>query len=106
MADEEPEYDVAIQVHKDKYGKGYGIYFTQDTDGIIKVTNLDKGSEAEKAGVRIGDILHSVQDLDKVLPEESPGSEIKVSRENYQQSLTQVRAMKYCRLTFQSQGFS
>ena len=103
MEGEEPEYDVAIQVHKGQ--NGYGIYFTQDTVGVIKVTKLDKGSEAEKAGVQVGDILHSVKDLDKVLPQEDPGAEVKVGVSNYQQSLQLVRQMKYCRLTFKAPGF-
>ena len=46
--DEEPAYDVAVNVHKG--AEGYGIYFTQK-DGKITVTKLDKNSEAEKAGV-------------------------------------------------------
>ena len=104
MADEEdPPFDVAIQVHKGQ--NGYGIYFTQDAEGTIKVTKLDQGSEAMKAGVRVGDILNSVQDLDKKLPAESPGTEVRVVKENYQASLQMVREMKYCRLTFRSAGF-
>ena len=49
MADEEPLYDVTVNIHKDKQN-GYGIYFTQ-RNGTIVVTKLDKGSEAERAGV-------------------------------------------------------
>jgi len=93
----EPEYDVAVQVHKG--ANGYGIYFTQ-ANGTIKVTKLDDGSEAQMAGVQCGDILYSVQDLDNVLPQEAPGSEVVVNGINYQQTLHMVRQMKYCRLAF------
>ena len=98
--DEGPGYDVAIQVHKGQ--NGYGIYFTQDRDGVIKVTKLDVGSEAMKAGVQVNDILHSVQDLDGKLPESNPGAETIVAPSNYQESLQLVRLMKYCRLTFKA----
>mmetsp|Transcript_27669 Transcript_27669/g.70546 ORF Transcript_27669/g.70546 Transcript_27669/m.70546 type:complete len:103 (+) Transcript_27669:70-378(+) len=100
---EEPEYDVAINVHKGQ--SGYGIYFTQDCSGVISVTKLDHGSQAQMAGVQPGDMLHSVQDLEKKLPAENPGAEIRVGPENYQQSLQLVRQMKYCRLTFKAKGF-
>lgn len=93
----EPEYDVAVQVHKG--ANGYGIYFTQ-ANGTIKVTKLDDGSEAQMAGVQCGDILYSVQDLDKILPQEAPGSEVIVDSTNYQQTLQLVRNMNYCRLAF------
>jgi len=93
----EPEYDVAVQVHKG--ANGYGIYFTQ-ANGTIKVTKLDEGSEAQMAGVQCGDILYSVQDLDKILPQEAPGSEVIVDSTNYQQTLQLVRSMNYCRLAF------
>ena len=60
MADEEePEYDIAINVHKG--AEGYGIYFTQLSDNRIQVTKLDCGSEAERSGVRANDFLHSVE---------------------------------------------
>ena len=96
MADE-PQYDVAINVHKG--ATGYGIYFTQH-NSEIRVTKLDAGSEAERAGVQAGDLLYSVQDLDKRLPLESPGAEVVVNQANYQASLQLVREMKYCRLCF------
>ena len=56
--DEEPAYDVAVNVHKG--AEGYGIYFTQK-DGKITVTKLDKDSEAERAGVQPKDELVSIQ---------------------------------------------
>ena len=49
---EEPEYDVAVNVHKG--ADGYGIYFNS-SGGIIKVTKLDADSEAVRAGVQRGD---------------------------------------------------
>ena len=52
MAEEEPEYDVAVNVHKG--ADGYGIYFNS-SGGIIKVTKLDADSEAVRAGVQKGD---------------------------------------------------
>jgi len=101
MADDEEaeEPDVMIQVYKGQ--NGYGIYFTQNDTGIT-VTKLDKGSEAEKAGVQPGDRLLRVQDLDKVLPPNDPGSEILVTAQNYQATLDYVRKMKYCKLSFAS----
>ena len=77
-------YDVAVNVHKGQ--DGYGIYFTQ-REGIISVTKLDAGSEAVRSGVQIGDLLVSVQDLDKKLPVEEPGKEIPVTTDNYQAAL-------------------
>ena len=98
--EEEPEEpDVMIQCHKGQ--NGYGIYFTQSDNGIT-VTKLDKGSEAEKAGVQPGDRLLRVQDLDKLVPPHNPGVEIIVTASNYQQTLDYVRKMKYCKLSFGS----
>ena len=57
--DEEP--DVIINIHKGL--DGYGIFFAQREEGMV-VTKLDKGSEAEKAGVQPGDRLVRVQDND------------------------------------------
>jgi C-terminal processing protease CtpA/Prc len=102
MADDEPKFDVAVNVYKG--ADGYGIYFTCK-DGEISVTKLDPNSEAMRSGVQPGDRLVSVQDLDKKLPLESPGSEVDVSPANYRESLELVRNMKYCRLAFKSPGF-
>ena len=102
MAEEEPEYDVVINVHKG--ADGYGIYFTS-RDGVIKVTKLDTPSEAQTAGVQPEDVLYSVQDLDKMLPENDPGGVVVVTAQNYQATLTLVRSMKYCRLCFKTAGF-
>ena len=102
MAEEEIGYDVAINVHKGQ--NGYGIYFAQ-TGEIIQVTKVDDGSEAKAAGVQVGDLLHSVQDLNKLLPHHDPGTEVVVGQHNYQESLELVRKMKYCRLTFRTRGF-
>ena len=99
MGDDDPAWDVAVNVQKGK--NGYGIYFTNNTH-TITVTKLDKNSEAELAGVQPGDILYSVQDLDGILPVETPGKEIVVCQDNYQTSLSLVRAMRHCRLTFQA----
>ena len=95
----DPEYDVAVNVHKGQ--DGYGIYFTQ-RDGGIMVTKLDKGSEAERAGVQQGDMLVSVMDLDKVMPPDDPGKKVTVTGGNYQEALQLVRQMKYCRLEFKA----
>ena len=95
----EVPYDIAINIHKG--ANGYGIYFTQNETGIT-VTKLDKGSEAEKAGVQPGDRLLRVQDLDKKLPPNDPGGEIFVTSSNYQETLDFVRKMKYCKLSFAS----
>ena len=102
-ADEEPLYDVTVNVHKDAK-QGYGIYFTQ-RNGTIVVTKLDPGSEAEAAGVQERDILVSVKDLDNVVPAESPGMEVIVTTANYQPALQLVRTMKYAQLRFRSPGF-
>ena len=102
-AEEEPHYDVAVNVHKGK--DGYGIYFTQ-REGRITVTKLDKDSEAERAGVQPKDELVSVMDLDKKFPEENPGAKVYVGPTNYQAALNLVRNMKYCRLEFRSDGFA
>lgn len=103
MADEEPLYDVTVNIHKDKQN-GYGIYFTQ-RNGTIVVTKLDKGSEAERAGVQERDILVSVKDLDNIVPAEKPGMEVIVSTANYQPALQLVRTMNYAQLRFRSPGF-
>ena len=81
MAEDEP--DVIINVHKGL--DGYGIFFAQREDGMV-VTKLDKGSEAEKAGVQPGDRLIRVQDNDGKLPMDTPGREIPVTKEGYQES--------------------
>ena len=83
---------------------GYGIYFTQK-NGVIHVTKIDVGSEAERSGVQVGDMLHSVQDLNRKLPADQPGEEVVVGTHNYQAALQLVRTMKYCRLTFRTAGF-
>ena len=103
MSEECPPWDVSVNVHKGP--EGYGIYFTQK-DGMVKVTKLDKGSEAEKAGVQPGDELNSVKDLEGKLPPDDPGGEVIVGQHNYQAALSLVRTMKYCCLTFRSPGFS
>lgn len=87
MADDEP--DVIINVHKG--GNGYGIYFAQREEGMV-VTKLDKGSEAEKAGVQPGDRLIRVQDNDGKLPMDAPGRECPVTKEDYQESLAGRRS--------------
>ena len=51
-------------------------------DGVIRVTKLDAGSEAHRAGVQPGDVLYSVQDSDKKLPADRPGQPVVVSLEN------------------------
>ena len=100
MADD--DYDVAVNVMQGQ--TGYGIYFRSE-GGKIKVTKLDRGSEAEIAGVQPDDELVSVTDNDKKLPVEAPGSRVLVSPENYQAALQLVRNMKSCRLEFRSPGF-
>ena len=79
--DEEP--DVIINIHKGL--DGYGIFFAQREEGMV-VTKLDKGSEAEKAGVQPGDRLVRVQDNDGKLPMNAPGREIPVTKADYQES--------------------
>ena len=81
MADDEP--DVIINVHRGL--DGYGIFFAQREEGMV-VTKLDKGSEAEKAGVQPGDRLIRVQDNDGKLPMDTPGMEIPVTKEGYNES--------------------
>ena len=81
MADDEP--DVIINIHKGL--DGYGIFFAQREEGMV-VTKLDKGSEAEKAGVQPGDRLIRVQDNDGKLPIDTPGMEIPVTKEGYNES--------------------
>uniref|UniRef100_A0A7S4C4W7 PDZ domain-containing protein n=1 Tax=Chrysotila carterae TaxID=13221 RepID=A0A7S4C4W7_CHRCT len=96
-------YDVSINVHKGQ--SGYGIYFAmKDGGGDIFVTKVDEGSEAQKAGVQIGDKLVAVSDLNKKLPVESPGQEVAVTTENYHKVLDLVRGMTYCCLKFLSKG--
>lgn len=103
MAEEDAlDYDVSVNVHKGS--DGYGIYFTQK-EGIIRVTKLDTGSEAERSGVRVNDVLVSVKDLDNLLPAEAPGMRIDVNPQNYQAALNLVRSMKYCELRFKAPGF-
>ena len=80
MADEDP--DVIINIHKGQ--NGYGIYFAQREEGML-VTKLDKGSEAEKAGVQVGDRLIMVQDNDGKLPAEAPGRECPVTKDDYKE---------------------
>ena len=65
---EEPEYDVAVNVHKG--ADGYGIYFNS-SGGIIKVTKLDADSEAVRAGVQRGD---EVRERRHTLNTRTPGS--------------------------------
>ena len=79
--DEEP--DVIINIHKGL--DGYGIFFAQREEGMV-VTKLDKGSEAEKAGVQPGDRLVRVQDNDGKLPMDAPGREVPVTKADYQES--------------------
>lgn len=81
MADDE-EPDVIINIHKGL--DGYGIFFAQREEGMV-VTKLDKGSEAEKAGVQPGDRLVRVQDNDGKLPMDAPGREVPVTKEGYQE---------------------
>ena len=97
--DDGPDHDVAIQVYKGS--SGYGIYFAQQ-NGIISVTKLDEGSQAQMAGVQPKDILVSVRDMDCKLPASAPGAEVVVKDDNYQAALQLVREMKYCRLKFKS----
>ena len=66
------------------------------------MTKLDKNSEAARRCGRRHPV--SVQDLDGILPVETPGKEIVVCQDNYQTSLSLVRAMRHCRLTFQADG--
>ena len=99
----EPDYDVAVNVNKHATD-GYGIYFTSK-DGIIRVTKLDKNSEADRAGVQPNDELIRVQDLDGKLPAENPGAKVDITPANYQATLGLVRNMKYCRLEFRTPAF-
>ena len=101
MADER-EPDITINLHKG--AQGYGIYFTLRSEQII-VTKIDKNSPADDAGVQPDDMLIAVQDLDKKLPAEAPGAEVRVTSENYFAALELVRNMKYARLSFASAGF-
>ena len=79
--DEEP--DVIINIHKGL--DGYGIFFAQREVGMV-ATKLDKGSEAEKAGVQPGDRLVRGQDNDGKLPMDAPGREVPVTKADYQES--------------------
>ena len=106
--DDEP--DVSINIHQKKDG-GYGITCTQKERGSIIasiVTVVEQGSEAEKAGVLIGDRLISVRDLDGKLPLHSPGVAIVMTQENFSPTLAWVRLAKHCQFCFlaQSQAFS
>mmetsp|Transcript_8694 Transcript_8694/g.22500 ORF Transcript_8694/g.22500 Transcript_8694/m.22500 type:complete len:108 (+) Transcript_8694:25-348(+) len=73
---------------------GYGIYFKQlpAGEGMI-VSKLDDHSEAQKAGVQVGDQLVCVNDTDvRFLP--------------YQETLNMVRSLQSCKMTFNpSSGF-
>ena len=66
---EEPEYDVAVNVHKG--ADGYGIYFNS-SGGIIKVTKLDADSEAVRAGVQRGDEVRDTPNAQHSHPGLSP----------------------------------
>ena len=99
MADD-IHYDVAVNVSKGQ--DGYGIYFNSG-GGIIRVTKLDKKSEAEIAGVQVGDQLVCVQELDK--NNKAVGNKVPVNLENYQAVLNLVRDMKYCRMEFLAPAF-
>ena len=106
--DDEP--DVSINIHQKKDG-GYGITCTQKERGSIIasiVTVVEPGSEAEKAGVLIGDRLISVRDLDGKLPLHSPGVAVVMTQENFSPTLAWVRLAKHCQFCFlaQSQAFS
>ena len=106
----EDEPDVSINIHQKKDG-GYGITCTQKERGSIIasiVTVVEPGSEAEKAGVLIGDRLISVRDLDGKLPLHSPGVAIVMTQENFSPTLAWVRLAKHCQFCFlaQSQAFS
>ena len=68
---EEPEYDVAVNVHKG--ADGYGIYFNS-SGGIIKVTKLDADSEAVRAGVQRGDEVRETRHTRQTLNTHTPGS--------------------------------
>jgi len=101
MADEQPLADVIINIHKGQ--GGYGIYFMQ-REGKVVVIKVDEGSEAQKAGVQPDDQLIAVQDNDKVLPKEDPGTAVFVTIQNYAHVLDLVRNMKHCRISFLSKG--
>lgn len=101
MADEQPLADVIINIHKGQ--GGYGIYFMQ-REGKVVVIKVDEGSEAQKAGVQPDDQLIAVQDNDKVLPKEDPGTTVFVTMQNYAHVLDLVRNMKHCRISFLSKG--
>ena len=92
---------MTINVHKGK--GGYGIYFTNRTDGIY-VSKLDKGSEAEQAGVQPQDRLVCVQDNNRKFPLENPGMPVNVDGGNYHEILHLVRNMNYCKMMFVSVG--
>ena len=102
VKEEDLVFDVVVNVMKGR--DGYGIYFSS-LGGVIKTTKLDKGSEAEIAGVQPGDELIFVQDNDKKYPAGDPGCIVPVSPENYQAALAMVRNMTNVRLGFKSPGF-
>ena len=102
--DDEP--DVMVHVYKKRDG-GYGITCTQKQTGPIVssiVTMVDAGSEAEKAGVLVGDRLVRVSDLDGKLPEESPGADVVLTQENFSATLAWVRRANHCKFQFLSAG--
>lgn len=101
MADEGLQADVMVRVMKGQ--NGFGIYFTQRGPTVL-VTKLDKGSEAEKAGVQPGDRLLRVQDLDQQLPRSNPGCEIILTADNYHETIDYVRQMRYCKFFLLSQA--
>ncbi|KAL3895141.1 MAG: hypothetical protein SGPRY_013596, partial [Prymnesium sp.] len=92
--------DVVIHIFKGPHN--FGINVARQESGVI-VMGLDKGSEAEKAGVQPGDRLLMVQDLDRLIPPDNPGGEIPVSSTNFHEALGYVRQMKHCRFFIQSQ---
>ncbi|KAL1528988.1 hypothetical protein AB1Y20_010309 [Prymnesium parvum] len=97
---QQEEADVVIQIMKGKHN--FGINLTRNSYGVV-VTTLDKGSQAEQAGVQPGDRLLRVQDIDSKLPPENPGGEVVVTAENFHQTLACVRQMRYCRFFIKSQ---
>ena len=87
MGDDDPAWDVAVNVQKGK--NGYGIYFTNNTH-TITVTKLDMNSEAELAGVQPGDILlsidgeqiGSIDEIHRALPRPGAKIALRVLRQN------------------------
>jgi len=102
-------HDIVVNVRQNKLPQenrsGFGLYFYLNENGDVTVKKLDPGSEAELAGVKPGDTLQSIQDVDGKLPLEDPGAEVEVTRELFEGGLSLARAIQYCRFSFKSGEF-